>query len=128
MPDRIQGEDHTMDVLCRKLERDLEQYDRIWLFDTVTFLPAFCQWKTAAMIEKSLLVLSMEERVNATDRITCRQIPEEEVKQLITLYFTYEFSDRFYLISGRNANYSSLYHLVDRGILTMAEVFEALLV
>lgn len=67
----------------------------------------------------------MSELTEAEEKMS--DLTKKEAQQLVDLYLTYEFSDQFLLISRETTNYASLFHLVDTGILTMEEAFEALL-
>lgn len=53
-------------------------------------------------------------------------ITEEEVEEICSLYYLYEFSNRFRIVSREN-NYGSVFNLVDSGLLTYEEAFEAIL-
>ena len=53
-------------------------------------------------------------------------LPAEKYMDLVSLYHTYEFSDRFKII-GRSSQYGGLFNYVDNGLLTEQEVFELVL-
>lgn len=54
------------------------------------------------------------------------KIGEEEAKKLCRLYYMYEFSDRFEVVA-RDSRFGTLFHYVDTGLLTAAEMADALL-
>lgn len=58
--------------------------------------------------------------------IKCQKIRDDDVRFLLDVYYTYEFSDRFSVISF-SGQYSSLFHFVDTGLLTLDEMAMALL-
>lgn len=53
-------------------------------------------------------------------------LPSERYRDLVSLYHTYEFSDRFRMI-GRSRQYGGLFNYVDNGLLTEAEAFALIL-
>ena len=53
-------------------------------------------------------------------------LPSEKYKDLVSLYHTYEFSDRFKVI-GRSRQHGGLFNYVDNGLLTEQEAFELIL-
>lgn len=57
--------------------------------------------------------------------ITYRQITKEEENYLKHLYYMYEFSDRFFVLSKEH-QYGQLFNFVDTGLLKPEEVWEVL--
>jgi len=53
-------------------------------------------------------------------------LTQDELKKIRDLFYMYEFSDRFRVIS-REDGYGNIFNLVDNGILTDEEAFEAIL-
>lgn len=53
-------------------------------------------------------------------------LPADKYIELVTLYHTYEFSDRFRVI-GKSVQHGELFNYVDSGLLTEEEVFELIL-
>lgn len=53
-------------------------------------------------------------------------LTQEEVEELIGLYFTYEFSNRFRIIS-KDGICGNIFQLVENGLLTYEEALEAIL-
>ena len=49
--------DNKMAVLVKNLEKDIQQYDRILLFETPEYLKEFYQSKTAQAVRGKLLIL-----------------------------------------------------------------------
>lgn len=58
--------------------------------------------------------------------IKCQKIRDDDARFLLDVYYTYEFSDRFSVISFSD-QYSSLFHFIDTGLLTLDEMAMALL-
>ena len=98
-----------------KIQNDLNTYDLILLVDSNDHLSVgglmgnLLNSQAFRKSEKKILVL-----------------PAEKYKDLVLLYYTYEFSDRFKVI-GRSNQYGSLFNYIDNGLLTEAEAFELLL-
>ncbi len=112
----------------RLLEEAIKQYDRIFLFDKEEYIYTLFNTKIGTSIHRKILILSSGQRELSVDSITFWDITKEEKEQIINLYFTYEFSDKFLFISRRNINYGGIFHFVDTGIIKMEEVIEALII
>jgi hypothetical protein len=56
---------------------------------------------------------------------SCRKLSCQNIEQLKELYFMYEFSDRFQLLS-QEESFGGILNFVDMGILTKEEVICAL--
>lgn len=118
------------DTLLMGLERDLEDYDRIFLVfiegkAQEDFFAQFCGSEELGNCGKKILILSAENLMeNRPDRF--RKISCQTAARLKELYFMYEFSDRFRLLS-REECFGGILNLVDTGILTKEEAFSALL-
>lgn len=119
--------------LVAMLEYSLKKYDRIFLILDGQYWDrklcmAFCDFVAVQHIRKKILVLLPEKNISKipNKNIDCRQITKKEQQALKRLYCMYEFSDQFQLIS-QESQYGSLLRLVDTGILTVEEAFQALL-
>lgn len=62
-----------------------------------------------------------------TSPIECRILKQEEAVCLFRLYYMYEFSDHFLIISPETRYYGNLLHFINTGILTTEEAAKALL-
>lgn len=109
------------------LERYLNDYDRVLLFETEELISRLNQLEISEMSEQKIMILSANICKPQSQNITFRHISENEFQELSNLYFTYEFSDKFRLVSDNDTNYASLHHMVDIGILSQEEFFAALL-
>lgn len=109
------------------LEYDLKNYDKVLFFEEAELISVFDRLKLFDISNRKILVLSTYLCLPESRAITFRQISREEARQIAELYFTYEFSDKFLLISSENTNYGNLYHMADIGILTLEEFAAALL-
>ena len=94
--------DNKMAVLVKTLEKDIQQYDRILLFDVSAIKEIFM------------------------GNIVFQQITEKEADLLESLYFTYEFSDKFIFVTREKRSYPSLYHFVESGVLSKEDIFQVL--
>lgn len=109
------------------LERYLNDYDKVLLFETEELISRLNQQKLSDIFEQKIMILSVGFCESQFPNIAFRQISQNEFQELAALYFTYEFSDKFRFISDNDTNYASLHHMVNMGILSSEEFFEALL-
>lgn len=114
-------------ALILRLEKALQQYDKILLFVDVDKLRLFLKYCVSTMDEnigKSILVISSF----SLDKAQCRlpfdynQISVQEIAQLKKLYFMYEFSERFQIID-KNDGFGDLSNYVDVGLLSDKELY-----
>ena len=76
--------------------------------------------------KKKLLLLTSMESLNFS--CSQRRLSEEECMQLLKLYFTYSFSDRFVLLTDRKMfPWPSVAGFVVAGVAETAEILEAML-
>lgn len=120
------GEGYLRDML-NLLADDLDNYDKIIFFETSELVPIFHQLRLFDIPNQNILVLSTYSPLPDSQTMTFRQISKREARQITELYFTYEFSDRFLLVSSKSTDYGDLYHMIDAGILTLEEFAAALL-
>lgn len=129
--------DHAgCEIVIKQLKRDLKEYEKVYLVtgvfpgggDLVGAVLRFAEeGVTASETGDRILVLSSVGTGEASlPTVSFRKITAEEEKDLILLYHTYEFSDRFRLITDTDA-YGSLWNYVRTGVLTQEEAFRALL-
>lgn len=118
-----------MDTICAgmDLEKKLDQYDRVFLFerDVIWFEAVFAGSDALKRCSKKIWIYSSSD-VAYPEGISYGRICPDEEKELMNLYCLYEFSDRFHAISC-NKSHGSLFHYVEQGLLSPAEMVEALL-
>lgn len=101
-----------------QLKRLMSQYDRIFLVFDKNLYELLVEKKDS---ESKILFLFPDDSFPEHERHLC-----EDGKKFQELYFMYEFSDRFQVLS-RSEYFGSMLNLVDVGILTYEELVEALL-
>ena len=109
------------------LEPYLDRYDKVVLLEVAEIFSLISQIKLLDMIDQKIMILSSDFFQSQFQNISFIQVSEGEFQELLELYFTYEFSDKFFFISENNINYANLHHMVDMGILSPEEFFAALL-
>lgn len=117
------------DVLLVELEKDLEYYDRIFLITVMNqeYIDLFIRFGDSDKLKdctKKILVLS-DGNMAEGKHYSCRKLSCQTIEQLKELYFMYEFSDRFQLLS-QEESFGGILNFVDMGILTKEEVICAL--
>ncbi len=117
------------DVLLVELEKDLEYYDRIFLITVMNqeYIDLFIRFGDSDKLKdctKKILVLS-DGNMAEGKHYSCRKLSCQNIEQLKELYFMYEFSDRFQLLS-QEESFGGILNFVDMGILTKEEVICAL--
>ena len=119
----------SKDEMRIRLEKDLEEFDKIILVDEhrvkQEFLEAFYESEALTAVCKKILILSGTED-KRKGNIVWRHITESEVQDIIKLYRMYEFSNRIVLLSWENA-FGGLENLVNTGVLTQEEAITAFL-
>lgn len=120
------SKEHVIDTV----ERDLERYDKIFLFDTADrkvfeCMTHFCDSGQLRETPKKVLVLGMGEVKNAA-KDCYRPITRRQFEELLDIYDTYEFSNKFQFISQKG-QYGSMFNYINTGFLTFGEMFEAML-
>lgn len=113
--------------MLKSLETTLSYYDKVLFFEALELIQIFDQLKLFEIPKQKILILSTYPSLPESQTITFRQISKEEAREITELYFTYEFSDKFLLVSSENIDYGDLYHMIDMGILTLEEFGTALL-
>ena len=117
------------DVLLVELEKDLEYYDRIFLITVMNqeYIDLFIRFGDSDKLKdctQKILVLS-DGNMAEGKHYSCRKLSCQNIEQLKELYFMYEFSDRFQLLS-QEESFGGILNFVDMGILTKEEVICAL--
>lgn len=126
----IMGNKNEKEIL-EKLVSDIATYNKIFLILNHNQLKN--EWLIIdSFLERirnknqTILILSgFKIPICITPFITCRQITKEEEDYLKHLYYMYEFSDRFFILSKEH-QYGQLFNFVDTGLLKPEEVWEVL--
>ena len=120
-------------VVCKKpilaeLEKDLEQYDDIYLVGKGIDLSKVAN--AEGRVGRRLMFYIPEELFgNGADAgvRSFRMISSEEEAAALEIYRMYEFSDKFHLLSDDDTNYGCIHNYVRSGVLTEEEAYEAML-
>ncbi len=108
--------------------------DMLSSYDKILFLPRG-ETKMAEILggcpqerlqDKKLLLLSQEDVPDLPDGIERHQVDEESAASLKRLYHTYEFSNKFRMLSASD-NFGTIWNYVETGVLTAEEALAALL-
>lgn len=128
--------------LISQLESDIEQYDQIFLVSEDRTLlreavSVLCRLQEPVGSNRKRLILVTSDTESEdmlalipesvpAGHVIWRRISQKEVDALCSLYDSYEFSDRFHILS-REEQYGGMLNFVDTGILSTEEMIEALL-
>ena len=101
--------------MLKKLENDLQAYDLILLVkndgtDSIGGMVGRIQNSRAFRNSKKRILV----------------LPAEKYGELVSLYYTYEFSDKFRVI-GNDRRFGGLFNYIENKLLTEEEVYELLL-
>ena len=123
-------EKYNKDDVINTVEKDLNLYDKIFLFDTAdrkifACLSDFCNSGQMRETPKKVLVMGVGE-ISQTAKDCYRSVTKQQFEDLLNIYDTYEFSNKFQYIGGQ-VQYGSMFNYVETGLLTVGEMFEAML-
>ena len=110
-----------MREIIKKLQNDIERYDKILFFDSPKLLRELCRDGAMKSREQKVLVLSTGRGSFEEGNFTFRQLTDSEARLLKALYDTYDFSDKFVLVAER-ACYAGLYNFVATGLLSREDM------
>lgn len=113
--------------MIEELRDLLDRYDTIFLVcdpKSEDWASRFMRSKSLYHTQKRILFLVTGDVENQGK--FCKTVSKEKAARLEALYRTYEFSDRFQLLSEESC-LGGIRNYVEAGILTEEEVFEALL-
>ncbi|MDE7477671.1 MAG: hypothetical protein K2M91_06945 [Lachnospiraceae bacterium] len=113
--------------LIQKLQNAITVYDRILLLENdeqeLLDLLYICSKKR---IRKKILLLLGSMTCNLADDIDWMWLDEEDCAALKRLYYTYEFSDKFKILS-LDINFGTILNYVRTGLLSVEETVVSLL-
>lgn len=111
------------------MSENLKHYDKILLFLEEEVLKKFYFSEVIANLKKKVLVLSEKSiSINSSNsNITMEKIDRIKIERLLSLYFLYEFSDQFFVISEQKDLFNGLWNLSKAGILSYNEIYDIIL-
>lgn len=114
--------------LIKELEGYLEEYDRVILVVEIAeekfmeTLYSFCRHNVTS---KRILLLSTEVQEVTEGMIRFHPVSKKDRNILLRLYDTYEFSDRFCVIS-KHSTYGGLFNYLHTGWLSIDELLQCI--
>ena len=119
-------------TIAENLSSHLERFDRIFAVmvcekDTENLIYDFCSSKALRETTKKILILS-DKDIPCRKGLNCqfRRLNEKEMDMVRQIYFMYDFSDRFQVLSDQS-QYGSLLNYVKSGDMTMEAIFQMIL-
>ena len=115
-----------------RLSSSLEKFDRIFAImdqeeDMGNLAYDFCSSKAMRETTKRILILSDKDIPDIQDwNHQFQRLHKKEMDMIRRIYYMYEFSNRFQILS-ENPQYGSLLNYVKSGDMTMETVFQSLL-
>lgn len=112
--------------LIKDLQNKILYYDKIlFIFDEIQEI--VCSFnKCQRKLSKKIFLLSKNAVNSDLAGTNCTQIEGKDSEILRHLYHTYEFSNKFTMLSA-DSNFGTIWNYVKTGILTSKEVLSALL-
>lgn len=111
------------------IEKALEEFDKIILIDSKLhdrqLTGAFYDEDNFKETDKRVLILSESEE-KCVGNIEWHYISESETREILEIYYLYEFSNRIAVVA-REQTFGSLWDYVATGLLTRKELVAALL-
>lgn len=118
------------DRLLTSLETNLNVYDKIIFIvnNSIEGNDLFSEFINSDAIKKNkkkIMIMSSESS-EESENYAYYKLSKAEEERLMKLYLTYEFSDRFQMLAHDN-NFGNIFNYVKTGVMTLEEVFEAIL-
>ncbi|HBA49320.1 MAG TPA: hypothetical protein DCZ91_16310 [Lachnospiraceae bacterium] len=111
------------------IEKALEEFDKVILIDNKLhdwrMTGAFYDEDNFKETDKKVLILSEAEE-KRVGNIEWQSISEREAREILEIYYLYEFSNRIAVVDREQA-FGSLWDYVATGLLTEEELVEAIL-
>lgn len=113
-----------------KLEKYLEEYERIFVFDDRNeeinkYKLAFLESKLESCVQKQIVIMGLKDDASVAEK-GYKVITKQEYNFILQLYRMYEFSDKLRIISF-SLQFGSMLNYLSTGIISQEEYFEALL-
>lgn len=125
------SEKAVMKEVIKRTERDLEQFVLILFFTGEReFAEEWLSYAAEAMrleanLKKVLILSDLDISYQSCSNFAYRRVDREEKEVLERLYFTYDFSDRFIMISDKQ-QFGGLPNYIKTGTITKEEMIQAL--
>ena len=113
-------------MMIDEINEDLKYYDLVFLIDDESVAKQFCGSEIFTESKKYIKIYLPYMLDVKNPMAIFRSLSNEEREDILNLYFLYEFSDRFILLSESSC-YGGLFNYVEAGWLTLNEVFNAFL-
>lgn len=119
-------------AITEDIAGDLKKFDSVLMIvdgdgDAEGLSQIFCKSKALEKTSKKVLILSAADIALAGhDGCEYRRINDEDQSAILQLYAMYDFSNRFQVLSD-NSQYGGLLNYVKTGLMTIEEVFRAIL-
>lgn len=118
------------DGLLTALETNLNVYDKIIFIVNSSIegndlFSGFINSDAIKKNKKKIMIMSSESS-EESENYAYYKLSKAEEERLMKLYLTYEFSDRFQMLAHDN-NFGNIFNYVKTGVMTLEEVFEAIL-
>lgn len=104
-----------------KLKIFLEQYDKVILLTGPYFLTDI---GSVFEVPKKTLIISEKEMHWDVNNVEFVQLSHSEIKEIISLYHTYEFSDSFKVLSDSPHSFGAVLNLYRQGLLIEEDVLK----
>ena len=117
--------DVTEKQILERLDRIIHDYNRVIIVKKNSDSQYLISKLSRKIREDSGNVLIVTNDIFVED-VCVNVVTDPEIELYCKLYFTYEFSDRFTVITG-SGQYPSLFNYLSTGILTEEEILEAIL-
>ena len=113
--------------LVRNLQDIIQDYDKIlFLKYDISKIIDLCFYYSKERINKKVFLMSKEKQENCLNGIDCFWGEAESREAIQKLYYTYEFSNKFSILSVSD-NFGTIWNYVKTGVLTLEEALSALL-
>lgn len=110
-----------------RLEQLILTVDFVLFFLHTKDIQFFQQGICLENIEKNIFVILGNNCCSCCDAPFIKRISKENTEKLIRLYYMYEFTDNFYVITDNNGSVPNIFNYVKTGLLTLQEAWQALL-
>lgn len=109
------------------MEKWLAEYSKVVIFQDINpqWVSAVCS-KISKSPQRGRTLLLITDHIDAYENSDVKEVSRKEMREILELYYMYEFSDRVQIISSGH-RFGTLLNYVDTGLLTFDEAIEAFL-